>query len=354
MVGPFVPRAPQSRCLIIAEAGVNHNGSIDRALRLVDAAVDAGADIVKFQTFKADRLVTRHARKAAYQESQTGAGDQYSMLKMLELSDDAHMKLMAHCEAQGIEFWSTAFDEVSGRFLIDLGIRRIKIPSGELTNAPFIRAMAAYGLPMIVSTGMATLEEVADAVGWIDSARRGAGASEPLADMLTLMHCTSSYPCPIGDVNLLAMGILAERFKLPVGYSDHTQGIFVAPLARAMGACVYEKHFTLDCRLPGPDHAASLEPGGLKQLVESIRLAEIILGEGIKGPTPAELEVRIAARRSLTLVRDVRAGQHLSPEDLGLMRPGDGIPPAMLEQVIGCIVCRDKFAGDTLRDGDLS
>ncbi len=343
-----------SPCLIIAEAGVNHNGSLDAALRLVDAAADAGADIVKFQTFKAERLVTRHARKAAYQATHTGAGDQFSMLKALELSDEAHYKLLKHCETRGIEFWSTAFDEASAQFLVDLGIRRIKIPSGELTNAPFISAMAAHGLPMIVSTGMATLDEVADTVSWIQAAQRGPSADQALADFVTLLHCTSNYPCPIDDVNLLAMATLAHHFGLPVGYSDHTQGIFVAPLARAMGATVFEKHFTLDRSLPGPDHAASLEPDELKQMVDSIRLAERVLGHADKTPTPAELEVRIAARRSLTIARDIPAGHTLSHSDLCLMRPGDGLPPIMLDQVTGRTVRRDMKPGDTLKTEDIA
>lgn len=342
------------RCLVIAEAGVNHNGSLDCAIRLVDAAADAGADIVKFQTFKAERLVTRHAQKAAYQKTQTGAGNQLSMLRALELSDDAHYRLLEHCENRGIEFWSTAFDEASARFLVELGIQRIKIPSGELTNTPFIRAMVEFGLPMIVSTGMATLDEVANTIGWIEDARRSAEIRKPLSEMLTLMHCTSNYPCPIGDVNLLAMLTLAERFHLPVGYSDHTQGIFVAPLARAMGAVIYEKHFTLDRSQPGPDHAASLEPDELKQMVDGIRLAERVLGDGIKAPTPSELEVRIAARRSLTVVHDIRAGHALTHADLTLMRPGNGLEPVMLEQIIGRTVRRDMEAGDTLHAGDLS
>lgn len=354
MVNPPADGHHPAPCMVIAEAGVNHNGRLDHALRLVDAAADAGADIVKFQTFKAERLVTRHAPKATYQETQTGAGNQYSMLKALELSDEAHYKLLAHCKARGIEFWSTAFDEMSARFLVELGIRRIKIPSGELTNAPFIRAMASYDLPMIVSTGMATLEEVADALGWIEDVRRNAGATEPLADMLTLLHCTSNYPTPPGDVNLLAMQTLARHFRLPVGYSDHTEGIFVAPLARALGATVFEKHFTLDRSLPGPDHAASLEPDELARMVRAIRETDTILGTGVKTPTEPELEVRIAARRSVTLSRDVVADVPLAEADLVLMRPGSGISPSEIERVIGRRLKHAMQAGDTLNWQDLA
>lgn len=343
-----------TRCLIIAEAGVNHNGSEEAALRLVDAAADAGADIVKFQTFKAERLVTKAARKAAYQETQTGAGDQFSMLKALELSDAAHQRIARQCAERGIEFLSTAFDETSADFLVEMGIRRLKIPSGELTNAPFVRYLSAKGLPLIVSTGMATLDEVADAVNWISETRQACGFIEPLADMLTLLHCTSNYPAPLADVNLLAMQTLQERFALPVGYSDHTTGIFVAPLARALGATVFEKHFTLDRTLPGPDHAASLEPAELAAMVQAIRDAEQVLGNGIKTPSAPELEVRIAARRSVTLARDVTAGQALGLADLTLMRPGDGIPPVAMESLVGRTVKRAMQAGDTLRFEDLA
>ena len=344
---------PAPPCLVIAEAGVNHNGRLDLALRLVDAAADAGADIVKFQTFKAERLVTLHARKAAYQEEQTGTGDQFSMLEALELSDEAHYKLLAHCRSRGIEFCSTAFDELSLCFLVELGIRRIKIPSGELTNAPFIRAMASYGLPMIVSTGMATLNEIEDALGWIEGERRNIGAIAPLSDLITLLHCTSNYPTPIHDVNLRAMQTLAERFCLPVGYSDHTAGIFIAPIARALGATVFEKHFTLDRSLPGPDHVASLEPDELALMVRAIRDTDIVLGSAEKVPSTPEWDVRIAARRSVTLARDVFADVPLTRADLVLMRPGNGIAPSEIDLVIGRRLKRNMCEGDTLSWKDL-
>lgn len=335
-------------CLIIAEAGVNHNGSEELAFELVNAAVAAGANAVKFQTFKAEKLVTRSAQKAAYQVAQTGAGDQFAMLKALELSDAAHERLAAYCCQKGIEFLSTAFDEESADFLVALGCPRLKIPSGELTNAPFVRYLASKGLPLILSTGMADLQEVAQTVVWIAEARERAGHGEPLRDVLTLLHCTSNYPAPLSDVNLLAMQTLSKHFGLPVGYSDHTEGISVAPIARALGAELYEKHFTLDRSLRGPDHAASLEPGELKQMVELLRRTDVILGDGIKAPTTPELEVRIAARRSVTLARDVAEGVPLTAEDLCLMRPGDGIAPAALEQVLGRHLKLAMGAGQTL------
>jgi len=341
-------------CYIIAEAGVNHNGSEDLAFKLVDAAVDAGADAVKFQTFKAEKLVTRQARKAAYQEVQTGEGDQFAMLKALELSEQVLHHLASYCAGKGIEFLSTPFDEESADFLIDLGCHRLKIPSGELTNTPFLRFLAAKGLPMILSTGMANLDEVAEAVTLIAGVREKQGFVEPLSEILTLLHCTSNYPTPLADVNLRAMQTLAETFHLPVGYSDHTAGTFVAPIARALGAVVLEKHFTLDRAMPGPDHAASLEPDELAQMVRRIHDTDVLLGSPEKAPTGPELEVRIAARRSVTLAQDVAAGVVLTPAMLTLMRPGDGIPPAELEAVVGRTLRRAKQAGETLRQGDLS
>lgn len=340
-------------CLIIAEAGVNHNGSEKLAHQLIDAAVAAGADVVKFQTFKAEKLVTRQARKAAYQQARTGGGEQFAMLKALELSDDAHRRLAAHCAAAGIEFLSTPFDEESADFLVSLGCRRLKIPSGELTNAPFLRYLAAKGLPMILSTGMADLQEVAEAVALISQTREKSGFSQPLAEVLTLLHCTSNYPTPLGDVNLRAMQTLAERFHLPVGYSDHTVGDFVAPIARALGAVVYEKHFTIDRNLPGPDHAVSLEPAELGRLVRTIRDTETVLGSSEKAPTLPELEIRVAARRSVTLTRDVAPGVPLTHQDLALMRPGDGIAPADLDAVVGRCLRYALAAGTTLHLKDL-
>lgn len=340
-------------CFIIAEAGVNHNGSSELAFKLIDAAVAAGADAVKFQTFKTEKLVSPRARKAAYQETQTGEGDQFAMLKALELSDEVYRKLADYCAEKGIEFLSTPFDEKSADFLIELGCRRFKIPSGELTNNPFLRFLAKKGLPMILSTGMATLDEVATAVSLIQQTRHQQGFSEPLAEVLTLLHCTSSYPAPPEDVNLLAMQTLAETFRLPVGYSDHTAGIFVAPVARTLGAVVFEKHLTLDRNLPGPDHVASLEPDELTQMIKAIRDTDKVLGSPDKLPTTQELEVRVAARRSVTLAVDAAAGTELTPDMLTLMRPGDGVPPGQLETVVGRRLRYARQAGDTLYYDDL-
>jgi len=341
------------RCLVIAEAGVNHNGSLELAHRLVELAAEAGADVVKFQTFKAEQLASRHAPKAAYQVDQTGGGDQLAMLRQLELPLEAFAELAAHCRERGIAFLSTPFDIESANALIAMGMNRLKLPSGELTNAPLLRALAATGLPLIVSTGMASLDEVEQAIGWIAEARRAAGHSAPLAEVLTLLHCTSNYPTALADVNLRAMVTLAERFALPVGYSDHTAGTLVAPLAVAMGATVIEKHFTSDRNLPGPDHQASLEPAALAQLVADIRAAEAALGSPIKAPVAAELEVRRAARRSVTLLRDRPAGAVLAAADLALQRPGDGIAPVDLEQVLGRRLKAALAAGHTLQWSDL-
>ena len=340
-------------CYIIAEAGVNHNGSEDMAFQLIDSAIEAGADAVKFQTFKADRLVTPSARKAAYQQARTEGDDQFSMLKALELSDSAHRRLADYCAGKGIEFLSTPFDEQAAEFLIELGCHRLKVPSGELTNLPFLRFLASKGLPLIVSTGMADLEEVAEALSVINNERKKRGDAAPLSEAVTLLHCTSNYPTPLRDVNLRAMQTLSRSFGLPVGYSDHTDGISVAPVARALGASVFEKHFTLDRSLPGPDHAASLEPEELARLVQSIRDVDVMLGSSEKRPTPDELEVRVAARRSITLSREMVAGETLTADALTLKRPGDGIAPRELDQVVGRRLCRKLVAGATLHWEDL-
>jgi N,N'-diacetyllegionaminate synthase len=262
------------RTFIIAEAGVNHNGDEKLATALVEAAAKSGADAVKFQTFSADKLTRKGAEKAEYQEQATGEGDQHGMLKALEMSENLHRRLFAHCSELGIEFMSTAFDEESLDFLIELGIKRIKVPSGEITNAPLLRHMAKKGLPLIVSTGMAALDEVVAAVDIIRAARAAHGFVEPLVEKVTILHCTSNYPTDSADVNLRAMNTLARTTGLPVGYSDHTLGLAVSTAAVALGATVIEKHFTLDAGLPGPDHKASLEPDQLCALVQQIRDVE--------------------------------------------------------------------------------
>ncbi len=341
------------RCFIIAEAGVNHNGSEELALRLVEAAADAGADAVKFQTFRAELLAKPGSEKAVYQKSQTGAGDQLSMLRELELSESQHRLLQPRCEQLGIEFMSTPFDQPSVDFLLDLGVRRLKIPSGELTNHPFLKYISTKGVPLILSTGMASLEEVQDAVQVVRSVREQHAFTEPLAEVLTLLHCTSNYPAAHENVNLRAMQTLHQATGLPVGYSDHTEGILVAPVAAALGAIVIEKHFTLDHSLPGPDHAASLEPDELSEMIRNIRNVETLLGSPEKTPTQSELPVRDVVRRSVTLTRQVSRGHTLTQEDLVLLRPGTGIPPKALEQLIGRTVKTDLPPWHTLCWSDL-
>jgi len=342
-------------CFVIAEAGVNHNGSEELARQLIDAAVVARADAVKFQTFKAEKLVTLSADKTAYQKKNSGVGDQYSMLRALELSDEAHQRLASYCVEQGIEFMSTAFDEESIDFLVELGIRRIKVPSGELTNLPFLRYLASKELPMILSTGMAELDEVAEAVETIQpllsmvSENLGRGKPE-----LTILHCTSNYPAVLEEVNLRAMLTMAECFQLPIGYSDHTRGCLVSPTAVAMGAVVIEKHFTLDRNLPGPDHAASLVPEELCDMIADIRSVELAMGCKEKKPMPMEMEVRKAVRRSITLSRDVGAGDDLTKDDLVLLRPGTGIAPRHVSEVIGRTVRQDMVSGKTLQWNDFA
>lgn len=341
------------KTLIIAEAGVNHNGDEALALALVDHAAACGADVVKFQTFKADKLVRKGAAKAEYQQRTTGSGDQHSMLHSLELSDDLHRKLFGRCAAQGIEFMSTAFDEESADFLVDLGMGRLKIPSGELTNHPFIAHLAAKNLPIILSTGMSNLDEVRESVGVIAAERARRGFLEPLGEVLTVLHCTSNYPARLEDVNLRVIPALIEALGVPVGYSDHTEGILVPVAAVAAGAVVIEKHFTLDRGLPGPDHAASIEPDELGEMVNRIRQVERALGSAVKEPMARELPVRDLVRRSVTIVRAVAAGAALGREDIALMRPGDGIPPRELEHVIGRRAARALGEGTTLQWRDL-
>lgn len=315
------------RCFTIAEAGVNHNGDLRRALRLVDAAAAAGADAVKFQTFAADRLAVASAPKAAYQKKRTPAGQsQLEMLRRLELSESDHRALIARCRKRGILFLSTPFDEQSADMLDRLGVAAFKLPSGELTNLPFLRHVARKGKPMIVSTGMAGLAEVRDAVGAV----RRAGVPE-----LVLLHCVSNYPAAPETINLRAMAAMAKAFGVPVGYSDHTLGLEISFAAAALGAAVIEKHFTLDRRLPGPDHACSLEPDELKAWVRGIRAVESSLGHGRKEPAPGEADTARAARKSLVAARAIPAGARLTADMVAAKRPGTGISPAQLGRVLG-------------------
>jgi len=338
---------------IIAEAGVNHNGALDTALALVEAAAGAGADIVKFQTFKADALVAAGAPKAAYQVRETGsAQSQRDMLRALELPADHHHRIARACAAHGIEFLSTAFDVQSLHFLTgDIGIKRIKIPSGELTNAPLLLAAARCGLPLIVSTGMATLGEVEAALGVVafgmvggneapscaafNAAYASAHGRAALRDAVTLLHCTTDYPTPPHAVNMRAMATMGQAFGTKTGYSDHTLGLVAPVLAVGLGAALVEKHITLDRALPGPDHKASLEPDELQRMVAMIREAEQALGSAVKAPGEAELANRVVARKSLVAAVPIAQGALFSEHNLTVKRPGDGRTPMDFWQLLG-------------------
>lgn len=337
---------------IIAEAGVNHNGNLDRALAMIDVAAAAGADAIKFQTFTAGRLVSRSAPKADYQARETGEGGQYEMLAALELSEADHLALFDHCAKAGIEFMSTPFDEEAADFLAALGIRRLKVPSGELVNHPFLRSLAAKGLPMIVSTGMATMDEVTEAAAVL---RESWGDTPPEGEApLVFLHCTSNYPAAPADVNLRAMDSMAAALGLPVGYSDHTLGISVAIAAAARGAQVIEKHFTLDRSLPGPDHRASLETDELIAMIGAIREVEAALGSATKTPSDAELAVRAVARRSVTAARDLAAGEVLGLGDIALLRPASGIAPKHRDELVGRTLARAVPTGTPLQWSDFA
>lgn len=340
-------------CFIIAEAGVNHNGSRELALKLVEEAARAGADCVKFQTFSAERIATPEAAKAEYQKAQDGEGSQLEMLKSLELSEDTYREIVAACAKRDIEFMSTAFDELSAKFLLGLGVKRLKVPSGEITNIPLVSYLASTGKKIILSTGMSTLGEVGDAVRAISKARSDGDFNTPLDQVLTLLHCTSNYPAATSDLNLKAMLTMQSEFGVPVGYSDHTEGILIAPVAVGMGASIIEKHLTLDVTLPGPDHAASIEPGEFLRMTEAIREVEAALGDGLKIPVDSELPVRDIARKSVTLKKAVPKGSLIALQDLTLMRPGDGIAPSMLTSIVGRRVKMELCANHTLKWTDL-
>lgn len=339
---------------VIAEAGVNHNGDAEHALEMVDVAARAGADAIKFQTFSADKLVSHQAEKAEYQKRETGEGGQHAMLKALEMSDALHEALVARCARANIEFMSTPFDEDAADMLVALGIRRIKVPSGEITNHPFLRHLAGKDLPLIVSTGMATLAEIVDALAVIGRAREAHGLAAPLEEVVTVLHCTSNYPAEPGDVNLRAMQTIAVETGMPVGYSDHTLGLAVSTAAVAMGAQIVEKHFTLDRTLPGPDHRASLTPGELNRLIAQIRTVEAALGSPVKAPTDAELPVRAVARRSVAAARDLSAGTMLTRGDVTLLRPGTGIAPTHIDEIGGRTLARAIAQGTPLTWDDLA
>ncbi len=319
------------KVIIIAEAGVNHNGDLGLAKKLIDAASAAGADYVKFQTFKAEKLVSQVAPKAEYQVVKTNdkEGSQFTMLKKLELSDNWHYELKAYAVSKNIKFLSSGFDEDSIDFLDSLGMDLYKIPSGEITNRHYLEHIAGKKLNTILSTGMSDMSEIGDAIKVLT----GSGL---IKDQITILHCNTQYPTPMADVNLLAMNAIRDQFGIKVGYSDHTLGIEIPIAAVALGALVIEKHFTLDRTMPGPDHKASLEPDELSAMVSGIRNVELALsGNGIKSPSPSEANNKLIARKSIHLATGLNAGHVICKEDLEMKRPGDGISPMLINEVLG-------------------
>lgn len=334
-VGPGHP------CFVIAEAGVNHNGDFDLALQLIDAAKSSGADAVKFQTYKTERLVTAEAPMANYQKVNTGREEsQFDMLRRLEMPDEWHAKLRDYCAAQGVIFMSTPFDELCADFLHKLGMPVFKIPSGELTNLPYLAHISRWGMPMIVSTGMGSIGEVEAAVRTI-----AASGTPPMA----LLHCVSSYPTAPRDVNLRAMRTLETAFRVPVGYSDHAEGNDITLAAVALGACIIEKHLTLDRSLSGPDHKASIEPTDFAAMMRSIRDIEAALGDGRKQPTSAEENTAAVARKSLVVATDIPAGTVLTANHFATRRPGTGLPPEWLPRLVGCRARQALRAGTLIK-----
>ena len=330
------------RTTIIAEAGVNHNGDLATACRLVEVAAEAGADMVKFQTFNADRLVTMRAPKADYQNKTTESHEsQYAMLRKLELTREMHEALIRHCQKCGIQFFSTGFDTESIDMLVELGIECFKIPSGEITNLPYLRHVGRYGKPVILSTGMANLEEIEAALDVLE-------VEGTPRQRVTVLHCNTEYPTPMQDVNLCAMLAIRDALGVEVGYSDHTDGIEVAIAAVAMGATVIEKHFTLDRSQAGPDHKASLEPKELAAMVAAIRNIEQALGDGIKRPSASESKNIPIARRSLVAARTIRAGEIFDETNLAAKRPGTGISPMRWDEVVGRRASRDFFPDELI------
>ena len=353
--------------LVIAEAGVNHNGNYNMAKKLVDAAHIAGADIVKFQTFSAKNLVTKNAQQAIYQSTNTGKTEsQFEMLSRLELSYDDHRQLMAYCKKLNIEFMSTAFDSESLSFLVnDLKVSRLKIASGELTNAPLVLEHAKTKCELIVSTGMASMLEIENALGVIafgytapgnilpsqkafSAAYASAEGQRALKEKVRLLQCTTEYPAPIAEVNLKAMNTLKKKFGLLSGYSDHTAGITIPIAASSLGAVIIEKHFTLDRSLKGPDHKASLEPNELKAMINAIRDVELALGDGIKRPTKSEIKNKEVARKSIVAICDIEKGEIFSSNNIAVKRPGTGKSPYLYWEVLGTKATRDLKTGELL------
>lgn len=347
------------KILIIAEAGVNHNGDLELAKQLIDVAAAAGADIVKFQTFKANKLAAASAVQAEYQVKNTGKSEsQLEMLKKLELKYEDHFLLVDYCKNKNIEFLSTAFDEESLDFLVnELGQKLLKIPSGEITNAPLLLAHAKTGLDIILSTGMATLSEIETALsiiafGYCNSLETPSidnfgkayfsdKGKAYLKEKVTILHCTTEYPAPLSDINLNAMATIEQAFKLPVGYSDHSEGVLVPTIAASKGATIIEKHFTLDRNMEGPDHKASLEPKELVEMISLIRKVEIVQGDGIKGPRPSEVKNKPIARKSIVAARKINKNDIIKAEDIAIKRPGTGISPVNYWEVIGTSASKD-------------
>jgi N-acetylneuraminate synthase len=337
------------RVLIIAEAGVNHNGDINLAKKLIDAAADAGVDYVKFQTFKTEKLVSKSAQKASYQSENLKSDDnsQFSMLKKLELSPENHFELIEYAKQKGVNFLSTAFDLDSLAFLDSLNLNLFKVPSGEITNKPYLQAIAKTKKPVIISTGMANMQEIEDSISVFEEAGY-------LKIDITVLHCNTQYPTPFEDVNLMAMKSIGDAFGVKIGYSDHTNGIEVPTAAVALGATVIEKHFTLDKTMEGPDHKASLDPKELKEMVSAIRNIEIALGNGEKKPSPSESKNLEAARKSIHLAVSLKKGEVLKYEHLIMKRPGNGISPMDFESVLGKKVNIDLEEDTQLKPEHLS
>jgi N,N'-diacetyllegionaminate synthase len=331
------------KVIIIAEAGVNHNGDISLAKNLIDVAADAGVDYVKFQTFNAKKLVSKSAQKADYQKENTNnqAESQLEMLKKLELSKDNHRVLIEYCKSKNIKFLSTAFDLDSIDFLHELKIELWKVPSGEITNLPYLKKIGSLSKPVIISTGMATMNEIEDAINII----KGAGTE---LGLITVLHCNTEYPTPMCDVNLTAMNTIKQAFKVPVGYSDHTLGIEIPIAAVALGATVIEKHFTLDKNMEGPDHKASLEPDELKAMVTAIRNIEQAMGNGIKAPSSSEAKNKAIARKSLVAKKSIVKGEVFTEDNVTVKRPGTGISPMKWDEIIGKVATKNYKADDLI------
>lgn len=338
-----------NKVIIIAEAGVNHNGDIQVAKKLIDVAVDAGVDYVKFQTFKADSLVSKSAKKAEYQSININDGDdsQYAMLKNLELSHENHLELMTYCSERNIKFFSTAFDVEGVNYLNNLGLSFFKIPSGEITNYPYLKAVALCGKPVVMSTGMCSEMEIKQALDVLVKF----GLKK---ESISILHCNTEYPTPMKDVNLKAMLAIQKTFEVQIGYSDHTLGIEVPIAAVALGATIIEKHFTLDRTLPGPDHVASLEPNELKEMVNAIRNIELAMsGDGEKKPSESETKNIAIARKSIHINKSLSKGHTICDDDIISLRPGDGISPMEWENIIGKKLNADKNEFDKLLFSDL-